>query len=121
MSDPAVDAIIFILFVISIGFGAIGVIGLLLFPDIRSQMYTAFRATIISICAMILAVIVFAFSVFWSSGGDQYLIFVLHTLVLLIIVAAANSLVYKMILGRIKTRSVCEVPIVQIEDKEKVP
>lgn len=121
MSDPAIDAIIFILFVISIGFGAIGIIGLLLFPDIRSQMYTAFRATMISICAMILAVIVFAFYIFWSSGGDQYFILVLHALVLLIIVAAANSLVYKMILGRIKTKSTCQVPPELIEDKEKIP
>ncbi len=83
MSDPVIDAAIFILLVISVGFGGIGVIGLLLFPDIRSRMYTAFRATVISISAIILSVIIYALSTFISSGGDQYITLILHSLVLL--------------------------------------
>ena len=94
MSAPAVDAAIFILLVISIGFGGIGVIGLLLFPDIRSRMYTAFRATVISISAIILSVIIYALSTFNSNGGDQYITLILHSLVLLFIVAVANGVIY---------------------------
>lgn len=109
MSDPVIDAIIFILLVISVGFGAIGLIGLLLFPDIRSRMYTAFRAAVISISAIILSVIIYALYTFISSGGDQYSTLILHSLVLIVIVAVANGIVYMTILDRIKTASSFQV------------
>jgi multisubunit Na+/H+ antiporter MnhG subunit len=108
MSAPVIDAAIFILLVISVGFGGIGVIGLLLFPDIRSRMYTAFRATVISISAMILSVIIYALSTFNSSGGDQYITLILHSMVLLLIVAVANGVVYKTILDRTKSVTSCQ-------------
>jgi multisubunit Na+/H+ antiporter MnhG subunit len=108
MSAPVIDAAIFILLVISVGFGGIGVIGLLLFPDIRSRMYTAFRATMISISAIILSVIIYALSTFNSSGGDQYITLILHSMVLLFIVAAVNAVVYKTILGRTKSVTSCQ-------------
>jgi multicomponent Na+:H+ antiporter subunit G len=116
MSDPSIDAVIFILLVISIGFGGIGVIGLLLFPDIRSRMYTAFRATVISISAIILSVIIYALSTFISSGGDQYIALILHSLILLCIVAVANGVLYKIILDRTKYVRTCQVPAEQIKD-----
>jgi multisubunit Na+/H+ antiporter MnhG subunit len=103
MSAPVIDAAIFILLVIGVGFGGIGVIGLLLFPDIRSRMYTAFRATMISISAIILSAIIYALSTFNSSGGDQYIALVLRSVVLLLIVAGANAVVYKTILNRTKS------------------
>jgi len=120
MSDASVDAVIFILLVISVGFGGIGVIGLLLFPDIRSRMYTAFRATVISISAMILSVIIYALYTFISSGGDQYIVLILHSLVLLCIVAVANGLVYKTVLDRTKPVSTCQVSAEQNKDNNKV-
>ena len=116
MSDPIIDAAIFILLVISVGFAGIGVIGLLLFPDIRSRMYTAFRATVIGISAIILSVITYALSTFISSGGDQYITLILHSLVLLIIVAVANGLVYKTILDRTKFVITCQAPAEQNMD-----
>ena len=116
MSDPAIDAAIFILLVISVGFAGIGVIGLLLFPDIRSRMYTAFRATVISISAIILSVIIYALSTFNSRGGDQYITLILHSLVLLFIVAVANGVVYKTILDRTKPVTSCRVPPEQTKD-----
>ena len=116
MSDFSVDAVIFILLVLSIGFGGIGVIGLLLFPDIRSRMYTAFRATVISISAIILSAIVYALSIFVSSGGDQYIILFSHSLVLLFFVAVANAVVYKTILDRTKTVTTCQIPQEQTKD-----
>ena len=116
MSAPAVDAAIFILLVTSIGFGGIGVIGLLLFPDIRSRMYTAFRATVISISAIILSVIIYALSAFNSNGGDQYITLILHSLVLLFIVAVANGVIYRMILDRTKPVTKCRIPAEQDND-----
>jgi len=107
MSAPVIDAAIFILLVISVGFGGIGVIGLLLFPDIRSRMYTAFRATVISISAITLSVIIYALFTFTSSGGDQYIALILHSMVLLFIIAVVNGVVYKTILDRTKSVPSC--------------
>jgi len=120
MSNPLIDAVIFILLVISVGFGAIGVLGLLLFPDIRSRMYTAFRATVISVSAIILSVIFYAVSLFNSGGGDQYITLVLHSLFLLFLAGVANGLVYKTILDRIKPVSNCQVPAEQNKDNNTV-
>jgi multicomponent Na+:H+ antiporter subunit G len=120
MSNPPVDAVIFILLVISVGFGAIGVIGLLLFPDIRSRMYTAIRATVISFSAITLSVIIYALYTFISSGGDQYSTLILHSLVFLCIVAVANAVVYKTILDRIKFVSTCQVPAEQNKEDNTV-
>ncbi len=108
--SAAIDAAIYILLIISIGFAGIGVIGLLLFPDIRSRMYTAFRATVISFSAIILSVLIYALSTFSSGGGDQYITLILHSLVLLCIVAVSNSVLYKMILNRSKSSTTCRGP-----------
>jgi multisubunit Na+/H+ antiporter MnhG subunit len=120
MSDFSIDAVIFILLVLSVGFGGIGVIGLLLFPDIRSRMYTAFRATVISISAIILSVIIYALYTFIASGGDQYITLIFHSLVLLCIVAVANGIVYKTILDRTKPVSSCQISAEQNKDNNSV-
>jgi multisubunit Na+/H+ antiporter MnhG subunit len=119
MSAPAIDAAIFILLVMSVGFGGIGVIGLLLFPDIRSRMYTSFRATMISIGAIMLSVIIYALSASSSGGGDQYVILILHSLVLLFVVAVANAVLYKTILDRTKSVTTCKVPAEQNKDNNQ--
>jgi multisubunit Na+/H+ antiporter MnhG subunit len=108
MSAPFIDAAIFILLIIGIGFAGIGVIGLLLFPDIRSRMYTAFRATMISISAIILSVIIYALFTFSSSGGDQYIALIVHSMVFLFIVALGNVVVYMTIFNRIKPVTSCQ-------------
>jgi multisubunit Na+/H+ antiporter MnhG subunit len=94
--------------VISVGFGGIGVIGLLLFPDIRSRMFTASRATIISFGTMILAVIMYALYTLQSNGGDQYITLVFHSVILLCIIIGANIVQYKTILDRTRTMTNCK-------------
>jgi multicomponent Na+:H+ antiporter subunit G len=118
MTEPLVDAVIFILLVLSAGFGGIGVIGLLVFPDIRTRMYTATRAPLISVGAMMLAAILYALSLFFAGGGDQYLTLIFHILVLLCVVVVANVLVYRMILGRTKPVSSCQVSSEQTEERK---
>ena len=98
------DSIIFLLLVISVGFGGISVIGLLLFPDIRSRMYTATRASLISISAITLSVILYAFFELLSEGGLQYTTLVLHTLVLIIVVTGANVMMFRIISDHVKTK-----------------
>lgn len=107
MSDLFLDSLITLLLVISVGFGGIGVIGLLLFPDLRSRMFTATRAATISISTITLAVIVYALYTFQSSGGDQYIILVLHSVFLLCIVTGANIVQYTTIISRRRSMTPC--------------
>jgi multicomponent Na+:H+ antiporter subunit G len=98
------DGIIFLLLIISVGFGGISVIGLLLFPDIRSRMYTATRASLISVSAITLSVILYALFEILSMGGPQYTTLVLHTLVLIIVVTGANVIMFRVISDHVKTQ-----------------
>jgi multicomponent Na+:H+ antiporter subunit G len=108
MSSLFIDSLIFLLLVLSIGFGGIGVIGLLLFPDIRSRMYTATRASLISVSAITVSVIVYALFILSSGGGSQYGTLILHTLVLLMVVVAANMMMYQTISERIHPSHACQ-------------
>ena len=107
MTGLLTDAAMFILLVLTVGFAGIGVTGLLVFPEIRSRMYTATRAPVISMVAMIVAVMVYALSMFFAGGGDQYITLIIHVLVLLCIVFAANVLMYRTILKRVKNVNTC--------------
>jgi multisubunit Na+/H+ antiporter MnhG subunit len=103
------DILIWILLFTGAGFGFIGLIGLFLFPDTRSRMYTAVRATIIGICSAGLAVIVFGLNAMQTSGGDLYLTLVMHTLILVAGVAAGTLIVSRIILE--KTHTAIEKPV----------
>ena len=113
-----VDAPIFILLILSVGFGGIGVIGLLLFPDIRSRTYTATRAAVISTSAMVSAVIFYAFFMVADGGGDQYFTLIFHILILLGIVIVANVLMQWTILGRRSPQGSCRVSEEIQEERE---
>jgi multisubunit Na+/H+ antiporter MnhG subunit len=104
-----VDLLIFILLVLSVGFGGIGVIGILLFPDTRSRMYTATRAAVISISAMACAVIFYAFFMLAKGGDDRYFTLIFHILILLGIVIVANVLMQWTILRRRIPQDSCHV------------
>jgi len=110
------DSIIFLFLVLSVGFGGLSVIGLLLFPDIRSRMYTATRASLISVSAITVSVIIYAIFMLISGGGSQYGNLILHTLVLLIVVVAGNVMMYQTISERIHTQNTCEVRTGQKND-----
>ncbi len=109
MTSLLIDAGIFLLLAISIAFAGIGIIGLFMFPDIRTRMYTATRAPVIGVGSMTLAGMLYALSTFLSGGGDGYLILFLDAAVLLGIVIAANALMYRRILKRLKTEHLCKV------------
>ncbi|MHB8162995.1 MAG: monovalent cation/H(+) antiporter subunit G [Methanoregula sp.] len=102
MSLLVIDLIIWALLFVGVGFGLIGLIGLLLFPDTRSRMYTAVRACLISFGATGLAVIVYGLNALQTYGGNQYVTLILHTLVLVLVVAAGNYLVSRSILEKIR-------------------
>jgi multicomponent Na+:H+ antiporter subunit G len=97
MSSPAIDIIIWILLFIGTGFGFIGLIGLLLFPDTKSRMYTVVRAGLISISSVGCAVIIYGLNAAQTFGGDIYFTFMLHTLLLVLVVLSGNVIIAKII------------------------
>jgi len=90
MSALVVDVILYVLLIIGVGFGGIGVLGLLIFPDIRSRMFTGIRATLISCGAIILAGIIYGLFALYTRGGAQYVTFTIHVILLFIILVILN-------------------------------
>jgi len=57
MMDLLMDILLTILLLAAIGFGGISLMGLLIFPDIRSRSFTGLRAGILSIALVTAAAI----------------------------------------------------------------
>ncbi|MDP3563970.1 MAG: hypothetical protein Q8R70_05725 [Methanoregula sp.] len=108
MSSLAIDLIIWLLLLGGVGFGVISLIGLLLFPDTRSRMYTAIRAGLISFGATGLAALIYGLNALQTTGESQYLTLLLHTLLLVAVVAIGNYVVSGTILE--KTRPISGIP-----------
>lgn len=102
MSSLPADLGIWALLVIGIVFCGIGLMGLLIFPDTKSRMFTAFRATTIGCCAVILAALIYGLSWFLTNGGDQYAALILRTLVLGAVLAAGTRVMDRLIQERIR-------------------
>jgi multicomponent Na+:H+ antiporter subunit G len=90
MIELAVDAILYILLLAAIGFGWISVIGLLLFPDIRSRAFTGIRAGIIAVTLVTASAICYGLFTWTTDGGMQYMMLVLAAVLMLVIVVALN-------------------------------
>lgn len=99
MSSLVFDLGIWVLLALGVDFGLIGLIGLFLFPDTRSRMYTAIRATMISLVFAGLAVLIYGIYALQTSGGVLYQTLILHTVVLGVIVGLGNYLISRKILG----------------------
>ena len=100
MSALVPDVIIFILLFIGVGFCGLSVIGLLLFPDIRSRSHTAVRASLIGSGASVTAVILSSLFIFLTTGGNQYLVLFAMVMVLFIVIIAGNLIVTRIIVKR---------------------
>src|SRR5271169_6327492 len=110
MSSLFADGIIWLLLLMGVGFSGIGVIGLLLFPDIRSRRYTGFRAALIGLAATGCAVFAYGGYQYAATSGSEYLSLILHALILVIVVFVGNTLVSREILNRAIPKSSCELP-----------
>lgn len=106
MSSLPADLIIWALLFIGTVFCGFGLMGLLIFPDTKSRMFTAFRATAIGLGAVVLAVITYGYSLFMTAGGDQYTALIIHTLFLVFVLAAGTKVMY----GIIRERTSQEKP-----------
>ena len=100
MSSLLADLVIWALLFVGTVFCGVSLMGLLIFPDTRSRMFTAFRATAIGLGAMVLAVITYGYSQLLSVGGDQYLTLIIRALFLVIVLVAGTWMMYRIIRKR---------------------
>jgi multisubunit Na+/H+ antiporter MnhG subunit len=101
MSSLVADIFIWILLAAGAGFGLLGFVGLLIFPDIRSRMFTASRATLISASLVTLSAIIFGINGFVATGGELYAALIIHTLFLFGILAIANVFISRILLEQV--------------------
>ena len=100
MSSLPADLIIWALLFIGTVFAGLGLMGLLIFPDTRSRMFTAFRATAISLGAIAFAVFTYGYILFTTTGSNEYTALILRTLFLVIVLAAGTWAIYGIIRER---------------------
>ena len=92
MIDWLLDLLITLLLLAAVGFGAIAVIGLLLFPDIRSRSFTGIRAGILATALVTIAGICYGVFAWCSFGGLQYLLYSISAILMLVLVIVLNHL-----------------------------
>jgi multicomponent Na+:H+ antiporter subunit G len=94
MSDLVADIIIYLLMLAGVGFGGISLMGLLIFPDIHSRMYTALRASLICVGAIVCAAVVYAITLVSVNGGDLYFTFLFHVILLAAVMAVGIMIIF---------------------------
>jgi multisubunit Na+/H+ antiporter MnhG subunit len=100
MSSLTADLIIWALLLVGVVFCGVGLMGLMLFPDTRSRMFTAFRATAIGLGSVAFAVITYAYTLFVTTGSNEYTGLILRTLFLVFVLAAGTWMIYGIIRER---------------------
>ncbi|MEN6395146.1 MAG: hypothetical protein ABFC78_01525 [Methanoregula sp.] len=93
MIEWIVDALLYILLFAGVGFGVISVIGLLIFPDTRSRLFTGQRAGIIALVLVTTAGDCYGFFLWFITGGMQYLLFVIATILMVVLVIILNRII----------------------------
>lgn len=107
MSSLVADILIFLLLAAGIGFGGIALMGLLIFPDLHSRMYTALRASLICVSAVGGAAGVYALARVVESGGDPYAAFLFHVIFLAGMMVVAIMIVNRQVLDKTKALAYC--------------
>ena len=98
MIELIVDIILYVVLFAAIGFGIISVMGLVVFPDPKSRAFTGLRAGVLAMALASLAGICYGLFSWYSFGGDQYLLFILASAIMLALVV---------FLDRITAKSIC--------------
>lgn len=101
MSSFVFDIAIWVLLFGAFVFGVLGFFGLLIFPDIRSRMFTASRASLIAAGLVIISVFLYGINAYGETGQDIYLALLAHTALLAIVLCAGTVVVTRILNGRV--------------------
>ncbi|MCK9581357.1 MAG: hypothetical protein M0Q92_13040 [Methanoregula sp.] len=113
MSVMVADILIYLLLLAGAAFGGIALMGLLIFPDLHSRLYTALRACLICMAAVAGAAITYVMAL-GSTGGEMYAVFGFHVLILTGIAIAGILLIDRQVLDKTRAMAYCGEP-----DKKK--
>ncbi|PKG32470.1 monovalent cation/H(+) antiporter subunit G [Methanoregula sp.] len=97
MSSFVFDSAIWILLFGSFVFGVLGFFGLLIFPDIRSRMFTASRASLIAAGLVIVSVFLYGINAYQETGQEIYLALLAHTALLALVLGAGTVVVTRIL------------------------
>ncbi|MEN6442958.1 MAG: hypothetical protein WC391_05485 [Methanoregula sp.] len=117
MSSLVLDIVLYVLIIVSAGFAGTSVIGLLLFPDIRSRQFTGTRASMLSFGAITLAGLSFGLYAFSIGGGTQYLDLIIVLIVLLALLVILNTVAARVIRSKITKGP--DLPVNELTGDEK--
>ena len=81
-----------VLLAIGILFNALGVIGLLRFPDLYTRMHATTKATTFGSIFTCLAVIVYGLALFFTRADSQYLTLAIHAFLAMVTLAFTNAI-----------------------------
>lgn len=113
MIDWVVDVLLYVLLLAAIGFGMISLTGMLIFPDIRSRVFTGIRAALISLLLVTVAGILYGTYLWSVTGGLQYLYYSVSVTCVCVFIIVIN----RFISGQISKNP---VPVISLS-KEKEP
>jgi multicomponent Na+:H+ antiporter subunit G len=85
------DLVTYVLLGIGILFNALGIIGLLRFPDLYTRMHATTKATTFGSIFTSLAVIVYGLGLFIGNNDSQYLTLAIHAFLAMAMLAFTNA------------------------------
>ena len=85
------EILVLICLIIGLLFNALGIIGLIRFPDVYTRMHATTKSTTFGSIFLCLGVIIYAIATLIGTGDSQYLMVILHTIVAVFALAITNA------------------------------
>lgn len=85
------EILILICIIIGLVFNALGVIGLIRFPDVYTRLHATTKSTTFGTIFLCLGVIIYGIATLLGTGDFQYLMLILHTIIAVFALAITNA------------------------------
>jgi multicomponent Na+:H+ antiporter subunit G len=85
------EILVLICIIIGIVFNALGIIGLIRFPDVYTRLHATTKSTTFGSIFLCLGVIIYGVVTFAGTGDGQYLMLILHTILAIFALAITNA------------------------------
>ena len=85
------EILVLICVIIGLIFNALGIIGLIRFPDVYTRMHATTKSTTFGTIFLCLGVIIYGIATLLGTGDLQYLMLILHTIIAVFALAITNA------------------------------
>lgn len=85
------EILIVICIAIGLFFNALGIIGILRFPDVYTRLHASTKATTFGTIFLGLGIIVYAIATYLGTSDGQYLMLIVHTIIAVFALAITNA------------------------------